>query len=190
MAIIIKKKSATDIGLLRMVEERSGVDLGACLQCRKCTSGCPVAGLIQSPPSEIIRRLHLGAGNELLESDLVWMCLSCGTCYARCPMKIDIASVIDTMRALALEKGASRPKGDMPLFNREFLRTVEGSGRSYDLSTIIGYKMGTKSFMKDVDKFPAMLKKRKIALLPPSGADKKMVKQIFSKTRGDKGTGK
>ncbi len=189
MAIIIKKKSASD-SILHIVEERSGVDLGACFQCRKCTSGCPVAGLIKSPPSEIVRRLHLGAGNELLETDLVWMCLSCETCYARCPMKINIASVIDALRSLALEKGNPRPKGDMPLFNREFLRTVEGSGRSYDLSTIIGYKMGTKTFMKDVDKFPAMLKKGKIALLPPSGADKQMVKRIFSKTRGDKGTGK
>ena len=189
MAIVIKKKPATD-SILQIVEERSGVDLRACYQCRKCTSGCPVAGLIQSPPSEIVRRLHLGAGNELLETDLVWMCLSCETCYARCPMKINIASVIDTMRTLALEKGASRPKGNMPLFNREFLRTVKDFGRSYDLSTIIGYKMGTKSFMKDTDKFPAMLKKGKIALLPPSGADKQMVKRIFSKARGDKGTGK
>lgn len=189
MAIIIKKKSATD-SILRMVEERSGVDLGACYQCLKCTSGCPVAGLIKSPPSEIVRRLHLGAGNELLETDLVWLCLSCGTCYARCPMKINIASVIDALRTLALGKGASRPNGDMPLFNREFLKTVKGYGRSYDLSTIIGYKIGTMTFMKDIDKFPAMLKKGKIALLPPSGADKKMVKRIFSKARRDKGTGK
>jgi heterodisulfide reductase subunit C len=187
MAIMIKKKSAA--GLLQTVEEMSGVNLGTCYQCRKCNSGCPVAGLIQSLPSEIIRRLQLGAGNELLETDMVWMCLSCGTCYARCPMKIDIASVIDTLRTLALGKGVSRPKGDMPLFNREFLRTVESSGRSYDLATIIGYKIGTRKFMKDVDKFPAMLKKGKIALLPPSGADKKMVKRIFSKARRDKGTG-
>ena len=189
MAITIKKNSAAD-SILRTVEERSGIDLGACLQCRKCTSGCPVSGSIQSPPSEVVRRLLMCAGNELLKTDLVWMCLTCGTCYARCPMKIDIASVMDALRAMALEKGAAKPQGDMPLFNREFLRTVESSGRSYDLSTIIGYKIGTKDFMKDADKFPAMLKKGKMSLLPPSGADKQTVKKIFSKARKDKGTGK
>ena len=189
MAIRIKKKSVTN-SILRIVEERSGVDLGACYQCRKCTSGCPVAGLIQSPPSEIIRRLHLGAGNELLETDLVWMCLSCGICYARCPMKINIASVVDALRTLALEKGASRPKGDMPLFNREFLRTVKSFGRAYDLSAIVSYKMRTATFLKDTDKFPTMLKKGKMAVLPPSGADKQIVKQIFSKFKRSKEKGK
>ena len=53
----------------------------------------------------MMRRLHLGAGDELLDSDLVWMCLSCETCSARCPMGIDVAAVIDALRKLALEQG-------------------------------------------------------------------------------------
>ena len=178
MAVRIAKKSAG--GLLRVVEERAGVDLGVCLQCHKCSSGCPVAGFVHSPPSELIRRLQLGAADELLNTDLVWLCLSCGTCYARCPMKIDTASVIDTLRALALEKDDASPEGAMPLFNREFLRTVRQHGRAYDLSAIAAHKIRTMSFRKDMDKFPAMLKKGKIAVLPPSGADKKVVRRIFS----------
>ena len=189
MAVRVSKKSAAG-GLRRVVEERSGVGLAACLQCRKCSGGCPVAGYVQSPPSEIIRRLQLGAGDEILNSDLVWLCLSCGTCYARCPMKINIASVIDTLRTLALERGAARPKGDIPRFNREFLRTVKSFGRAYDLSAIAGYKMGTATFLKDTGKFPEMLIKGKMSVLPPSGADKQMVKRIFSKVRRKKEIGK
>jgi hypothetical protein len=41
-----------------------------------------------------------------------------------------------------------------------------------------------------MDKFPAMLKKGKMAILPPSGADKGMVKRIFKKAAQNKGTGK
>jgi len=157
----------------------AAVDLNVCFQCKRCDSGCPVSELAVSPPSEILRRLHLGAGDELLDSDLIWMCVSCETCFARCPMEIDIASVMDALRALAVEREAVMPKGNMPLFNRVFLKTVQVFGRTYDLATVAAHKIGTKSYLKDSDKVATMLKKRKIAFLPPRGADRKMAKRIF-----------
>ena len=144
MTIKIKKQS--EKGLRQTAEEMSGVDLSLCYQCKKCASGCPVTKYTQSPPSEIIRRLHLGAGDELLESDLVWMCLSCETCYGRCPMDINIPAVM-----------------------------------------IMGYKLGSGSLMQDVEKFPSMLAKGKMAVLPPLGAEKKVVKRIFDRSKQAKG---
>jgi hypothetical protein len=52
------------------------------------------------------------------------------------------------------------------------------------------YKMGSGNLKRYINKFPLMLKKRKIAILPPSGADKERVKRIFKKAAQDKGTGK
>jgi len=184
------KKHGNASGLIRTVEEISGVALSACYQCRKCTSGCPVARYTAVPPSEIVRRLQLGAGNELLDSEMVWVCLSCETCYARCPMGINVAAVIDALRSLAVERGATKPRGDMPFFNRMFLGTVRSFGRAYDLSMIIAYKLRTGNLKQDTEKVPAMLKKGKLALLPPSGADRGTVKRIFARTRQNKGTGK
>lgn len=184
------KKQATGNSLSQAVARISGVDISRCYQCQKCTGGCPVVNLTKSPPSEIIRRLQLGAGNEILESELVWMCLSCETCYARCPMEINIAAVIDALRFLARETGAPVPKGNMPLFNRMFLRMVKTFGRSYDLPMIAAYKLGTGNIGQDTEKFPAMLKKGKMAVLPPSGADKRVVKRIFERVSKGKGTGK
>ena len=168
------------------VEAISGVDLSICFQCKKCSSGCPVAKITRSRPSEIIRQLHLGAGNELLESDLVWTCVSCETCSARCPMNINVAAVIDALRKLALERGASKQEGNVPLFNRAFLKTVETFGRTYEIGMIAAYKLGTGKLMNDTEKFPAMLKKGKIALLPPLGGDRKTVRRIFKKTKQNK----
>lgn len=185
MTIRIKKQS--NQGLKQVVQEISGVDLSLCYQCKKCAGGCPVTKYTKSPPSEIIRRLHLGAGKELLESDLVWMCLSCETCYGRCPMQINIPAVIDALRSLAVQEGARAPQGNMPLFNRKFLEGVKAFGRSYDLSMIMQYKLGTGSLMQDSDKFPAMLAKGKMAVLPPSGADVKTVKRVFDRSGGSKG---
>jgi heterodisulfide reductase subunit C len=188
MTVKIKSRTTGNgPNLKQIIEERSGADLSLCYQCLKCSGGCPVARIVQCPPSEIIRRLHLGAGNELLESDLIWECLSCGTCYARCPMGIDIASVMDILRTMTLEKKAVAPKGNMPLFNRMFLWTVRAFGRTYDLSMILGYKFGTGKFFNDADKFPAMLRKGKIAVLPPAPADTRIVRQIFNRTRQSKG---
>jgi heterodisulfide reductase subunit C2 len=177
-------------GLLKVVQEKADVNLSACYQCKKCSIGCPVADQTESPPSEIIRRLQLDAGDELLQTDLIWTCLSCETCYARCPNQINFAAVIDALKSLAVEKGVARPDGDAPLFNRLFLDTVKSYGRVYDLQAIALYKLGTGNLKQDLDKFPAMLKKGKMAILPPSGADKGTVKRIFKKAAQDKGKGK
>ena len=175
-------KAIKGTGLKPIVEEISGVSLDACYQCRKCSAGCPVAGPAKSAPSEVIRRLHLGAGDELFTSQLIWMCLSCETCYGRCPMQINFAAVIDALRSLSIAKQTAPPQGNMPLFNRMFLQNGRIFGRSYDLSMIAGYKLGSGTLLNDAEKFPAMLNKGKMAILPPSGADKKLVQRIFDRT--------
>jgi hypothetical protein len=60
----------------------------------------------------------------------------------------------------------------------------------YELAMIASYKLGTRTFIKDAGKFPAMLKKGKMALLPSSGADKQVVKRIFRRAQQNKGAGK
>jgi heterodisulfide reductase subunit C len=182
MTITISKSKVTP-SLLKSVHDISGVDLSVCYQCKKCTSGCPVSGMAQCPPSEMMRRLHLGMGDELLNSDILWMCVSCETCSARCPMGIDVAAVMDALRKLAVRRGAAKPEGNVPLFNRAFLKTVEVFGRTYDIAMITAYKLGSGKLLADTEKFPTMLKKHKIALLPPRGADRKTVRRIFKNTK-------
>ncbi len=180
MAIVIKKGRSAE-PLIREVERLAGTDLNVCYQCKKCTGGCPVGRMARRGPAEVMRRLHLGAGRELLDSDIIWMCVSCETCSARCPMGIDIAAVMDALRRLARESGAAGGCRDAPLFNKAFLKSVERFGRTYDLAMVAAYKVGSRKFMADVDRFGEMLRKRKIAVLPPRGADKKTVQRIFRK---------
>ncbi|HXP61544.1 MAG TPA: 4Fe-4S dicluster domain-containing protein [Dongiaceae bacterium] len=184
--ITIKKKTNRP-GLKDAVERICGSAVGVCFQCKKCSSGCPVAKLAKSRPSEMMRQLHLGAGNELLESDLVWACASCETCSTRCPMGIDVAGVMDALRKLALERGAPKPAGDVPRFNRAFLKTVEMFGRTYEIGMVAAYKFGTRTWMNDTEKFPTLLKKGKLALLPPLGGDRKTVRRIFKQSKQNRG---
>jgi heterodisulfide reductase subunit C len=179
MAILISKEKKAAI-LMETVEKISGVNISECLQCKKCSNGCAVAGLTKTSPSETIRRLQLNTGDGLLESDLVWMCVSCETCYTRCPMKIDMAAVMDALRSIAIRKNTSAQKENVPVFNKSFLNTVRLFGRTYDLGMIAAFKVSTSSYLQDTDKFPMMLKKRKIALLPSFKGNKKYIKRIFN----------
>ena len=76
---------------------------------------------------------------------------------------------------------ADKQKGNVQQFNKSFLRSVRIFGRTYDLGMIAAYKIFTSSYMKDADKFPMMLRKGKIALLPSFKGEKKYIKRIFKK---------
>jgi heterodisulfide reductase subunit C len=98
-------------------------------------------------------------------------------------MQIDMAAVMDALRMISIKKNIARQKGNIPLFNKWFLKTVSMFGRTFDLGMIAAYKVGTSSYFQDADKFPMMLQKRKIALLPSFKADKKYVTRIFAKKK-------
>ena len=176
---IVVSKSKQGARLIEAVQEISGIDISACLQCKKCSNGCAVNGMTKVSPSEMIRKLQLNAEDGLFNSDLIWMCASCETCFARCPMKINMAAVIDALRILSVQKKAAKQKGNVQLFNKSFLKTVKMFGRTYDIGMIAAYKMGTATYFQDTDKFPIMLKKGKIALFPSLKGDKKYIKKIF-----------
>jgi heterodisulfide reductase subunit C2 len=185
MAIVINKEKQA-YNLISDVQKLSGIDIRSCLQCKKCSNGCPVTGLTKVHPSDIIRSLQLNVGDNIFESDLIWMCASCETCFARCPMKINMAAVMDALRIIAVQKNVSKKKGNVPLFNKSFLKTVKMFGRTYDIGMIAAYKLGTSSYLQDTDKFPMMLLKGKIALIPSFQADKKYTRRIFARKQYNK----
>jgi heterodisulfide reductase subunit C2 len=180
MTVRIKRQTASN-GLISEIEKKANVSLNKCFQCKKCSVGCPVSGHIKTSPSEIIRRLQFGAGKELLATPLIWTCLSCDTCTARCPNGIDFAAVIDALRVLAVENNIAVPQGNAPLFNKLFLNTVKSYGRTYDLQMIGLHKVRTRNLKQDMDKFPTMLRKGKMAILPPSGANRSLAKKVFKR---------
>ncbi len=90
------------------IEELSGENIYACYQCGKCSAGCPVAGHMDILPHTIIRLIQLGADKEALESKTIWLCSSCLQCMAKCPKGVDLAKIMDTLRAVLLRKGTDK----------------------------------------------------------------------------------
>ena len=165
--------------MLNEVERRSGTPVSACFQCHKCSTGCPVGPEMDWLSSQIMRLIHLGEEDEVLQCRAIWLCASCEACTTRCPMGIDIAAVMDTLRMMAVERKAAIPDARAEKFNRSFLRSVRRHGRVFEFGMLAAYKLRSGDLFSDVGKFPQMLRKGKIALLPNRSGEAKQVRQIF-----------
>ena len=95
--------------LERRVRTGSGENAYKCYQCKRCTSGCPVAPYAGMHPSQIMRAVQLGQLDMVLEDKFIWLCTGCETCTTRCPQGIDIASIIDELKILARAEGKVHP---------------------------------------------------------------------------------
>ena len=101
---------------VQLVNEISGQNVLNCYQCGRCSSGCPLTFAMRLLPNQVIRLVQLGLEEEALESNTIWVCASCLTCHARCPRGVDLAKVMEALRAIGLRPGTQdriRPE-DLP----------------------------------------------------------------------------
>jgi len=178
MADVLKWQTST---FLREVERRSGTPVSACFQCHKCSTGCPVGPEMDLMSSQIMRLVHLGGGDEVLGSRSIWLCASCEACTTRCPMEIDIAGIMDTLRMMAVEGKVDIPDARGETFNRSFLSSVRRHGRVYEMGMLVAYKLRSRDFFSDMDKGPKMLAKKKLSLRPSRSRDAGKVKELFKR---------
>jgi len=167
---------------LQEINEESGVEAKKCYQCGKCSAGCPVAFAMENTPREIMRMLQFSMVDEALKSNTIWLCASCQTCSVRCPMQVDIAMVMESLRILAKKKGYI-PEKDMNLFHDLFLKSVEKNGRVHEMALILGSNILGMNPLKDAEYGLPMLLRGKLALLPHTIKDQGEVKKIFENVR-------
>jgi heterodisulfide reductase subunit C2 len=165
----------------------AAVNVLACLQCRKCSSGCPVAARADIKPHELVRMVQLGQREQVLSSRMIWECTSCQTCITRCPQKVNIAAMNDELRRISRAEGKAACGTAVTTFNDIFLDNVRRRGRIYEVGLMASFKLRTRRFFEDVGKLPMMLLKRKLPLLPKSmaggGERKAMFKRIEQQGR-------
>jgi heterodisulfide reductase subunit C len=152
--------------LLAEVKKRSGTDFNRCYQCRACANGCPFVQAMDYPPNVVLRLLQYGMDRQVLESKTIWVCAGCHTCSSQCPMAIDIAGVMDTLRLMAVEQGIAIAKPNILDFHEEVLRSLEHYGRAHKLGIMWRYKVRTRRWLSDMDTGLKLLAKRKLDLRP------------------------
>ena len=169
--------------LSNKIRRLTGVNVRECYQCGKCSAGCPVAERMDLPPSVVMRMLQSGdAASEeaILKSMSIWLCLTCETCYARCPMEIDIPKVMDYMRERSNSEGKiNRGAYRIVAFHKAFLDTIQRNGRLHEISLIVDYKMRSLNLLQDITLAPMMYIKGKLSILPERIKAKKAYARLF-----------
>jgi Fe-S oxidoreductase len=80
-------------------------ECAACYQCGTCTSSCPSGRELYRGPRRLVRLILAGEVEAVLKSDDLWRCTECRTCSDVCRMEIDVAGVLQRLRALEREHG-------------------------------------------------------------------------------------
>jgi heterodisulfide reductase subunit C len=146
-----KKAVTPNSSFLKDVERAGGESVSSCYQCKKCSSGCPVAFAMEIVPDRVMHMIHLGMKDPVLASNTIWICASCETCSTRCPNDIDIAKVMDTLRQMCIREGREPKEKQIPQFHEVFLKSFKGRGRVFELE-MIGHGVKGRKEVKDIFK--------------------------------------
>lgn len=156
--------------LAALVRQQTGISVARCYQCGKCSAGCPAAREMDYPPSLLLRHLQVqraATDEKVLGSYAIWLCLTCQACVARCPMEVDLPTVMDSLRAESIRRNVVHPKGkDIVAFHQSFLDTIRRFGRLWEIGLIAEYKLRTRHLVQDVMLAPMMLRRGKLPLFP------------------------
>ncbi len=115
----------------------TGVDINRCIQCRRCTSSCPVVYYYDLLPHQIIRYLQQDRLGEVLNSRMIWQCAECEACAQRCPQDIEIVRIMDYLRIHAQAEKHTEAVPAVPAFYRAALTGINLFGRMYELGLMI-----------------------------------------------------
>ena len=83
-----------------------GDNIRLCFACGTCTAGCPVSAVDDEyNPRKIIRQVLLGMRKEVLSSPVIWRCVQCYSCSAKCPQNVKFRDVMKALREMAVAEG-------------------------------------------------------------------------------------
>lgn len=81
------------------------LELFGCIQCGKCTGGCPVARKTVLNIRSLIYQMLVEPEFELKTHEELWDCTTCFTCVERCPKDVQPAELIISLRGEMVESG-------------------------------------------------------------------------------------
>jgi len=146
-----------------------GNPLITCIQCGTCSGACPVAGFMDHTPRRLIAMIRAGRKEQVLASNTYWYCASCYQCTVRCPRGIDIAELMYALKRYSIWKHEYQKDLIGPVFSETFVKTILGSGRSYEpvLATSYLFTYGVQDFLQEAFTATSLMLKGRLPLLPP-----------------------
>jgi len=167
----------------RKVEELCGEDAFKCIQCGKCSAGCPITPFMDLLPHQVMKLIQLSSEEKVLSSSTIWICASCETCTTRCPESIDIAKVMDTLRKLCLERGMKPKEKEVYAFCTAFLNSVKKHGRLFEAGFMMEFNAATGKALKEMGESISLgfhlWRRGKLGFLPSYVSEKGPIRKVF-----------
>jgi heterodisulfide reductase subunit C len=124
-----------------------------------------------------------GLVEKVIGSFAIWLCLSCETCYCRCPMDIEIPQLMDHLRQISIARNKVNPKAKkIVAAHKAFLRSIKNTGRLYEIGMLAEFKLKTLD-LKDFSLAPFMFLKGKLHLFPDKIKNISSIRKIFKRTK-------
>jgi len=173
-------QKSRDVDFIRRVEEASEQNVSKCYQCGNCIASCAYTFVYDYPVNQIMRFIQLGQKDVVLKSRSIWLCGSCQACTTRCPVELDVARIMETLRIMSRREGAvSEP--DIRTFYDEFLRSVKTFGRVFETGLLPVYNLKARKPFTDLDLAPRLLMKGKLTFIPHKIKGRKKIAEIFER---------
>ena len=156
-----------------------------CLQCHKCSAGCPVSSRRDLLTSQIVRLTQIGDQEALFQSRSIWQCTGCHTCTTRCPAGVDPAGLQDRLKRRSLEIG--HPPADRRSYEAAdaFLLSVRVGGRLFELDMVRRFKQRTRTLFERVMLGLALFFRGKLRFSGKRVEDGKAVRALIDSERID-----
>jgi heterodisulfide reductase subunit C len=145
---VLKYEASVSKPLFEEVSARSGQNLQACYQCRRCAAGCPVGEETGVTPDRLIRMVLVGDREASLNNLLVWKCVSCYTCGTRCPNNIQTARITETLKKMSKEAHLKPLTPRIADFHNAFMTSTRHLGRVNEIELMAIYE--TKTMFKEL----------------------------------------
>ncbi len=101
-------------------------DVEKCVQCGKCTAGCPSGRQSRLRTRALVQMAYQGI--DVTDNPDLWACTTCYNCAERCPKGVNTVDAIIRLRNLAVKRG------NFPKVHLTAIENLYNTGNGFPLS--------------------------------------------------------